>query len=70
MLRFVVIRGVLAWGIGTAVVFITIQVLQYHELDAPEIARSVGTFMVGGLFWGSTMWWLRGRKNGKSRRDQ
>ncbi|NML35528.1 hypothetical protein [Paraburkholderia antibiotica] len=66
MLRFVVVRGVLMWGICTAVIFTAIQVLQHHEVGTLDVARNIGTFMVGGIFWGATMWWLSGRKKGKS----
>ncbi|WP_322028387.1 hypothetical protein [Paraburkholderia sp. J76] len=69
MLRFVVVRGVLAWGIGTAVIFTAIQFLQHHEVGALDVARNIGTFMIAGIFWGFSVWWLRGRKQRKSRND-
>lgn len=70
MLRFVVIRGVLAWGVSTAVIFTVIQVLQHHEVGTLDVARNIVMFMVAGIFWGATMWWLGGRKKGKARHDR
>jgi uncharacterized membrane protein len=70
MLRFVVVRGVLAWGLSTALIFTAIQLVQHHEVGALDVARNVGTFMIGGIFWGTTMWWLNARKNRKSRHDR
>ncbi|PVX70694.1 hypothetical protein [Paraburkholderia unamae] len=70
MLRFVVVRGVLAWGIGTAVIFTAIQFLQHHEVGMADVARNIGMFMVGGIFWGATMWWLGGRKKSRSQHNR
>ncbi|PVX81919.1 hypothetical protein C7402_110324 [Paraburkholderia unamae] len=67
MLRFVVVRGVLAWGIGTAAILTAIQVLQHHEVGTTDVARNIGMFMVGGIFWGAMMWWLGSSKTGQSR---
>lgn len=70
MLRFVVVRGVLVWGICTAVVFTAIQFLQHHEVRMLDVARNIGTFMIAGIFWGVSTWWLIVRKKEKSRHDQ
>jgi hypothetical protein len=69
MLRFIVVRGVLAWGVSAALIFTAIQAVQHHEVGALEVARNVGIFMIGGIFWGITMWWLSGRKKDNSRHD-
>ena len=70
MLRFVLVRGVLTWGVVTAVIFTAIQILQHHEVGALDVAKNIGTFMVGGIFWGASMWWLSRRDKGKSRHDR
>ncbi|OLL29186.1 hypothetical protein BTH42_23285 [Burkholderia sp. SRS-W-2-2016] len=70
MLRFVVVRGVLMWGVVTAVLFTAIQFVQHHEVGALDVVRNFATFMVGGIFWGATMWWLGSRKKGKSGHDR
>ncbi|MFD1007484.1 MULTISPECIES: hypothetical protein [Oceanisphaera] len=58
MLRFVLVIGVLGWGIPTAILFSIIQ----HFTGTPQtiniVALSLVLFSVGGLFWGATMWWF------------
>lgn len=56
MLRFILIRGVLMWGIGTAVLFAGIQVLQHRGVSAVQMLSYLGAFMIGGIFWGAAMW--------------
>jgi hypothetical protein len=65
MLRFVVVRGVLMWGIGTGVAFCAFQMLQHHELGIADIARNLFLFMAGGIAWGAGMWRFRTRKQHK-----
>jgi hypothetical protein len=69
MLRFVVVRGVLAWGLTSALIFTVIQFFQGREIGALDAARNAGIFMIGGIFWGITMWWFINRKRGNSRDD-
>jgi hypothetical protein len=69
MLRFILLRGVLAWGIGTFVLFTLLQVLQHKPVGVAQAAIYLGLFMLGGVFWGAGMWRLRLRQHAP-RRDR
>ncbi len=52
MLRFVVVRGTLAWSIGTTLISTAIQVFQHHQVGAPDVARNIGVVFMAGGVWG------------------
>lgn len=62
MLRFIVVRGILIWGIGTGVLFSAIEKILHHNLGVSLVARNLALFMIGGIFWGMTMWWIDKRQ--------
>ncbi|EQD40133.1 conserved hypothetical protein, membrane, partial [mine drainage metagenome] len=56
--RFVLMRGVLMWGLGTAIlssVLLEIEGVQSFHLW-PGLPGVVLMFLFGGYFWGSWMW--------------
>lgn len=65
MLRFVVVRGVLGWGLCSGLAFALIQMYGGQGAEWPVFARNVALFMVGGIFWGATMWWTVERQKMK-----
>jgi hypothetical protein len=69
MLRFILVRGVLAWGLGTALIVTAIQGFQHHRVETLDVARNLATFMAAGVFWGVGMWWYGSRKRRGSRHD-
>lgn len=62
VLRFILVRGVLAWGIGAALVFSAIQALQHQQVEALNIAKNIGMFMTAGVVWGAAVWRWKVRK--------
>lgn len=61
-LRFILVYGVLAWGVGTAVLFTGLMWLLGGE-DLARIARfSAIAFPIGGVAWGGIIWWLAERR--------
>ena len=58
MARFVLVSGMLGWGIPTAILFSIIQ----HSTGTPQtistVALSLVLFPIGGLLWGAAMWWF------------
>ncbi|WP_312370090.1 hypothetical protein [Stenotrophomonas sp.] len=63
MLRFVVVRGILGWGLGTAVLFTLIQWLMGGAKEVPQTwAISFVLFPVAGIFWGMFMWFFFNHK--------
>ncbi|HIY69955.1 MAG TPA: hypothetical protein H9827_00640 [Candidatus Luteimonas excrementigallinarum] len=60
-LRFILIYGVLGWGVGTAVVFTGLMWLM-GDADVGRIFRFAAlAFPIGGLAWGAIMWWVTER---------
>lgn len=62
MVRFVLVRGVLGWGLTTALIY---SLLMWGIAGAnPRVLLplSLLLFPLGGLLWGAAMWWLLERK--------
>ncbi len=55
-LRFILFRGVLGWGIPTAVLFTLFQYFTGTPQTLITIAISMITFPIGGLLFGFVMW--------------
>jgi hypothetical protein len=66
-LRFVLFRGVLGWGVPTAVIFafLTAPFDAFHESFTKSLLRSLVLFPLFGIVWGLAMWWL-GKKQYRS----
>ena len=58
MMRFVLVSGVLGWGIPTAILFSIIQHFTGTPQTISTVAFSLVLFPIGGLFWGAAMWWF------------
>ena len=57
-LRFILIRGVLYWGVTTALIFSLIMTFISPDETFLEILSSaIITFPLGGIVWGAAMWW-------------
>jgi hypothetical protein len=70
MLRYILVRGVLAWGIGTAFLVTAIQAFQHHRVETLGVARNLATFMAAGVFWGAAMGRIGRHKKRKSYNDR
>ncbi len=63
ILRFVVFRGVLGWGLGAATLFILIQWLMGGARGVPKTwATWFVVFPIAGILWGVFMWLFLSRK--------
>ncbi len=61
MLRFVLLYGVLGWGLITAVLY-SILMWLFSDIGLHRILPlSLLIFPVGGVLWGCIMWWLSER---------
>lgn len=60
--RYVLLHGVVMWGIFTATLVLMIRVAMGEELTAASIAINYIVFPIGGIFYGLAMWeWLKKR---------
>ena len=58
MLRFVLVQGCLAWGLGTAVLC-SLLMWTFTDVDITRFAPvALVAFPAGGLLWGAAMWWI------------
>lgn len=57
-LRFVLLYGVLGWGVTTAIVFTGILWLLPGDDPARLLPLVFTLFPLGGLAWGASMWWF------------
>lgn len=55
-LKFVVLHGVLGWGVTTAILFSVFQHLMGSSQTVSSIAVSLVAFPIGGMLWGIWMW--------------
>jgi hypothetical protein len=67
--HFVIVRGVLFWGIVTAFIFSALMSVFNEPSFLFYLLLAIPTFMIGGLFWG--MWtWASAEKSYKIRQSQ
>ena len=62
LLRFVLLWGVLFWGLGTAILYSLFMSLVAHVDFLGILPISLIAFPIGGIFFGLTVWWLSERK--------
>ncbi len=61
--RFVLIRGVLGWGIVTAILY-SLLMWVFSDSDMSRLLPiSLVIFPIGGLLWGAFIWWFSDRKH-------
>ena len=66
-LRFVLLRGVLGWGLCTAVLYSLIMWL-ISDVDIRWLLPlALFLFLIAGVLWGGFMWWFIERKNKQNR---
>jgi hypothetical protein len=69
MLRFVVLIGVLYWGVTAAILFsIAMHFAESNGAFLPLLARSLVTFSIFGIIWGVTVWFWTEHQYRKSKR--
>jgi hypothetical protein len=62
-LRFVLVRGVLLWGITTALLYCGLRSLTEPSFSfTGQLATALITFPVGGVLFGAFLWWLYERE--------
>lgn len=61
-LRFVLLRGVLGWGLTTALLYSLIMSAVTGANLRLLLPTSLVLFPVGGLVWGAAMWWFLERR--------
>ena len=60
--RFVLLRGVLTWGLGTALLYCLIMWLVSDQDIRLLLPISLVIFPIVGIFWGAFVWWFAERK--------
>ena len=61
-LRFILLRGVLGWGVTTAVLWCALMAL-FTEKDWVQLMTvALVGFPAGGVVWGTVMWFVGERK--------
>lgn len=61
-LRFIVFRGMLRWGIPTALLWFGLMSVFTEKEFVPLLIAALIGFPVCGLMWGGVMWYLAERK--------
>jgi hypothetical protein len=65
--KFVLLCGVLGWGVPTAVLFALIQAYsEGWDGFLPKLAIALVIFPLGGILWGRMMWWMMQRQREKA----
>ena len=54
--RFVLFRGVLGWGLLTALLFFGWSCYSEESMSTLEVVIAFIVFPLGGIFWGAFMW--------------
>lgn len=63
-IRFILLRGVLYWGVVTAVLYSLLMWLFMEGQTFLEIiSYAIWIFPLGGIGWGGFMWWWLKRQN-------
>ena len=55
-LRYILVDGVLFWGVGTGILFCLLQHFTGTPQTASSVAQSLILFPIGGVFWGAATW--------------
>lgn len=71
MWRFIVLYGVLGWGLSTAVLFLLANRFVFGEtVTWSSVPGACATFMLAGIAWGWWVWRFRERNEQKDRQRQ
>lgn len=60
-LRFIVLRGMLGWGVTTALLWCGLMTVFTDREFLPLLTAALIGFPVGGLIWGGAMWFMAER---------
>lgn len=60
--RFILVRGVLGWGLGAALLYSILMWLVSDQDIHRLLLLALVLFPPGGLVWGAIMWWFIERK--------
>ncbi len=64
--KFVLLFGVLGWGVPTGILFGVLRAYQDGWEQLPVLlAISLAVFPAAGILWGRGMWWWMERKRGR-----
>ena len=61
-LRFIVYRGMLGWGLPTAVLWCGLMTVFTDRPFLPLLTAALIGFPIGGLIWGGAMWFIAERQ--------
>jgi hypothetical protein len=57
-IRFILLRGVLYWGVFTAILFSAFMyIFEDGEIFFENMKYDIWLFPLGGVAWGTFMWW-------------
>jgi len=62
LLRFVLLFGVIRWGLCTAVTFFIVMRLINPWIPLSTLPIDIAIFAAGGVLWGVTVWYILERK--------
>jgi hypothetical protein len=57
MLRFIVTRGVLMYGVSSALISLGIRWYVHSTINVREVLWAFVVFPLGGIAWGVMTWW-------------
>jgi hypothetical protein len=63
--HYIIVNGVLGWGVSTAVLFSLIQSFTSEESFADAIGLSIMLFPLAGVGWGLFMWFYINKQHCK-----
>lgn len=67
-LRFIVVRGMLGWGLPTAVLWCGLMTVFTDREFVPLLTAALIGFPIGGLVWGGAMWFMAEKHRERSER--
>ncbi len=67
-LRFIVVRGMLGWGLITAVLWCGLMMVFTEREFLPLLTAALIGFPIGGLVWVGAMWFMAEKHRERSER--
>ena len=67
-LRVIVVRGMLGWGLITAVLWCGLMMVFTEREFLPLLTAALIGFPIGGLVWGGAMWFMAEKHRERSER--
>ena len=61
MFRFILMKGVIGWGIPTALLFVVLQYLLHQDTAPQHMLRAFIVFALGGIPYGAFLWRSKGK---------